>query len=221
MNNSYVYVLVDTTNDSIFYVGKGTGYRDSSHLKPSMWNNPETTTNPFLYYKIRSLMENDTPPQIIRLLENVSEEEAYQYENQLINNLGRRFVDGGQLFNISDFKGGSFVGCQKPWSDERKKKFKDDCKKTRMYDPDYETLFDQYITQNMTREDIALKNNISVSLLKKRLQHFGIIKPKQKCYPERNKFVCIHCNTEFFVPKSVLDRKYCSRKCYRSVDEIS
>jgi hypothetical protein len=69
MNNCYVYVLVDPITDEIFYVGKGTAYRDSSHLKPSSWNDPKNTVNPFLYFKIKSLMENKTPPIIKRLHE--------------------------------------------------------------------------------------------------------------------------------------------------------
>ena len=51
MNECYIYVLRDPSDNSIFYVGKGTGYRDTSHLRPSMWNNPKNTVNPFLYYR--------------------------------------------------------------------------------------------------------------------------------------------------------------------------
>lgn len=221
MRETYVYALIDPTNKTIFYIGKGTGYRDSSHMKPSMWKNPEKTSNPFLYYKIKSLMDNDTPPQTIRLLENVSEEEAYEYENQLIIKYGRRFVDGGILFNISDFKGGSFHGRKKPWSEERRINHKKLCKNNRMYNPTYDELYRDYILNNFTREQISIQNNISESLVKKRLQEYNIIKPKENLYPKKNKFICIKCDRNFFTPKSVSKRKYCSRKCYRSIDEIS
>lgn len=221
MDNNYVYALIDPNTDEIFYVGKGTGYRDSSHLKPSMWNNPKDTVNPFLYYKIRSLMESDTPPGITRLLENVSEKEAYDFEHKLITDMGRKYVDGGQLLNISDFKGGSFSGKSKPWSEKRRSEYRIACKKNRIYDPDYDVLFEEYVIQNKTRQEIATTYNISESLLKKRLQQLGIVKPKEKCYPEKNSFVCIRCNKNFLTSKSITKRKYCSKKCYRNIDEIS
>jgi len=221
MNDSYVYALIDPTDDSIFYVGKGTGYRDSSHFKPSMWKRPEDTVNPFLYYKIKSLFENDTPPQIIRLLENVSEEVAYEYESNIISEMGRRFVDGGKLFNISDFKGGSNKGHKKPWSEERKQEHKQRCKRDRIYDPSYEDLFDEYVIKNLSRKQISEKYDVSEVLVKKRLQELKIKKPKEKCYPSKNRFECITCKKIFFTPNSLKQRKYCSRACYRSNDEFS
>jgi hypothetical protein len=221
MNNSYVYALVDPNNDSIFYVGKGTGYRDVSHFKPSMWSNPEKTNNPFLYFKIKSLFEKDTPPQTIRLLENVSEDVAYEYESDIIKKMGRRFVDGGELFNISDFKGGSHIGQNKPWTKERHEKHKQKCKQTRIYDPSFQKLFQEYVEENLTRKQIAEKYNISEVLVKKRLQELKIKKPKQKCYPNKNTFRCIRCDKIFFTPKSLKNRKYCSKTCYRSDDEFS
>jgi len=222
MNNCYVYVLVDPITDEIFYVGKGTAYRDSSHLKPSSWNDPKNTVNPFLYFKIKSLMENKTPPIIKRLHENISEDIAYEIENDYIKKYGRRFVDNnGKLFNISDFKGGSPIGKTKPWTVERKEKHKSSCKEKRKYDPSYDELYNDYIVNNLKRKEISQKYEISEVLVKKRLGEFGIIKPKNLAYPSKNKYNCISCGKTFETPSSVKDRKYCSRKCYRNNDAIN
>jgi hypothetical protein len=219
MNDCYVYFLIDPTTDAIFYVGKGTNYRDYSHIKPSLWKNPEKTSNPFLYYKIKSLMENDTPPIIKRIKENISEGEAYNLEAAYIQQYGRRFVDGGSLFNLSDFVGGSYSGQKKPWSEERKLKHRELNKKKRIYDPTYEDLFHDYINCGMTRFEISKKYNVSESLIKNRLKSLGIIKPKEKCYPTKNSFICVCCQKNFLMPNSCKKRKYCSRECFRKSKE--
>jgi len=214
MNECYVYGLFDPITEEIFYVGKGSGYRDRSHLKPSMWQDPKNTINPFLYYKIRSLMENNTPPVIKRLHENVSEEQAYELENKIIQKHGRRFSEeNGRLFNISEWMGGNKLGKKLPWSEDRRNCFHKQCKSRRKYDPTYEELYDDYITKNMRREEIADKYGVSEILVKKRLQYFGITKPKHLQYGIRRKHTCIRCSTVFETSPSVKNRKYCSRKC--------
>jgi hypothetical protein len=215
-----VYALIDPLTNEIFYVGKGTGYRDTSHLKPSSWKDPKNTTNPFLYHKIKSLMENGTPPYVKRLQENLHEESAYQLENMLIKEYGRRFSEpSGKLFNITDSCGGSAAGKAKPWSNERRERHKILSKTKRKYDPTYDELYDDYITKNLKRSDISLKYNISDALIKKRLQDYGIYKPKTLAYPKRNVYNCVTCGNIFETPSSVKMRKYCSRKCYRNTND--
>lgn len=212
----YVYGLYDPITNELFYVGKGTGYRDTSHLKPSMWSKPKDTANPFLYYKIKSLMENDTPPIVKRLYENLSEEDAYRLENEIILQYGRRFSeDNGKLFNISEFMGGNKKGKELVWSEERRSRHQSVCKQKRKYDPSYEELYDDYIINNMRRVDIAKKYDISDALVKKRLQSFGIMKPKHLQYGSGTKHICAHCHTEFKTPPSI-KRKFCSKGCYHS-----
>jgi hypothetical protein len=205
-----VYALVDPKNNQIFYIGKGKKYRPTAHLKPSVWKNPKNTTNPFLYFKIKSLMENNVVPEIQILYETDSEEAAYNKELELIHLYGRRFVDGGQLFNITDTKGGPSTS--KPWSEERKINYKVQCKKIRIYDPTYDELYNDFITLNLTRKQIALKYNCSDVLIKKRLQELNIKKPKSKRYPSKNKWTCPICGKDFDTPNSV-KRKFCSWKC--------
>lgn len=209
----FVYQLIDPNTKQIFYIGKGSGYRNKSHLKPSMWECPKDTTNPFLYYKIKSLMENNTPP-LTEIIEcNLTDENAYKIETELIKKYGRRFVDGGILFNISDSRGGSISGKKKPWSSDRKNKFSANYKKQRKYDPTYEKLFEDYVSLGKTRKQIAIENKCSEILVKKRLEELNIKKPKSIRYPQRNSFLCYNCGCAFTTPNCVKYRKYCSRIC--------
>lgn len=216
MNIFYVYALYDPETDEIFYVGKGKDYRDKSHFKPHLWKNPKNTTNPFLYYKIKSIMEQNKIPKIKRLKEHLSENSAYELETELIQKYGRRFSEeNGKLFNILNQKEISNAGKHIIWSEERKIKHIERCKNKRIYDPTYEIIYDDYITKKKTRKTIALENKCSEVLVKKRLEYYGIIKPKHVIYPPKNTHVCIKCNNKFNTPKSVKNRKYCSRKCMK------
>ena len=212
-NSAYVYLLIDPNTNEPFYVGKGHGYRDHSHMKPHKLKNPQDTTNPFLYHKINSLCEKGTPPTVKRVYENLSEEKAYEIEHKLIEEYGRRFVDGGKLFNISATKGGTPIGIAKPWSEEAKEHFRIWCKANRKYDPTYQELWHDYIVCGKTREMIAEENGVSVVLVKLRLKELQIKKPKNIRYPERNKWKCQECGVDFTTPKSVESRKYCSIRC--------
>ena len=53
--NYYVYHLISTENDKIFYVGKGSGNRMYEHEKIAKNNRKNKLTNPKLYNKISSL----------------------------------------------------------------------------------------------------------------------------------------------------------------------
>ena len=210
---AYVYLLIDPTTGKPFYVGKGHDYRDSSHLKPSNWKSPNDTCNPFLYNKIKSLMESGNPPITKRIHENLSEDDAYRLEHEYIETHGRRFVDGGTLFNISEQSGGSSKGVPKPWSEEAKAYYKLWCKSQRKYDPSYQDLYEDYIVKGKTRKKIAEENGVSAVLVKQRLKQLGITKPKSVQYPKRNEWTCQECGIDFTTPKSVDERKYCSISC--------
>ena len=216
MNNFYVYVYKDPKTLQPFYIGKGSNYRAYVHLRTKNWKSPQTTTNPFFFFKIKSIMQTNERPVIEKLFENLSEQEAYQKENELIIFYGRKFgPERGILLNISSDKGTINIR-KKPqiWSEIRKKEFRATCKKNRKYDPTFDELFDDYIIKNKTREKIAIENKVSVVLVKKRLQFFGIIKPKDLRYSTKNKFVCDICKSIFERPNSIKQAKYCSRKCY-------
>lgn len=213
---SFVYALKDPNTKKIFYIGKGSGYRDKTHIKPSNWKDPKNTANPFLYYKIKSLMEKNTPPIIERLYENLTDEEAYEIESSLIEKYGKKFSGDkkGTLLNISDWKGGPNSGSKNPWSKKRKKEYKKMCREKRKYNPTKKELYEEYVVKNKKRQQIACENGVSDVLVKKRLQEFGIIKPKELVFPEKNLYTCKLCSRKFKTPKSVKNRHYCSGECY-------
>ena len=215
----YVYGYYDPKTNHLFYVGKGSGHRDVSHLKPSSWSNPKDTTNPFFYYKIKSLMERHEAPIIKRLVESLTEDEAYRIENELILEHGRRFVDGGILFNISDNRGGRNKGDKTPWSEEKKDSYRKKCFENRVAN-NKEELVEMYLELCMSRKEIAEHYGVSEVLIKKRLQEYGIRKTKEqqkktrdKAYTKSRKMVeCDHCGNVFEVSLSH-DRKFCSTGC--------
>lgn len=213
MNDKIVYTLND--KNGVFYVGIGDKIRPYAHLKPSVYENPQNTSNPFLYYKIRKMVKDGAPPVIDILYESVSIETAKEKEIELIEKYGRRFKGGGVLFNLT--RGGDVGGHGKSyvWSEERKTNFRAICKTRRIYDPTYEKLYDDYIEQNKTRKQIAEENNVSIPLVKNRLGELGIHKPKSKRYPEKHVFDCHTCGKTVITPQSKRNQRFCSHACRR------
>jgi len=79
----YVYKLIDPRSSLVFYVGKGTGDRAYTHNQFKDGNNN--------YYKdklIKDLHRQNLEPivEIVKYFTN--EQEAYSYEEQLIENIG-------------------------------------------------------------------------------------------------------------------------------------
>jgi hypothetical protein len=215
----YVYGYFDPETDELFYVGKGSEYRDRSHLKPSAWSNPATSGNPFFYYKIKSLMDKGLSPVVKRLYENLTEQEAYSIEHDIIVSKGRRFVDGGTLFNISDSKGGSPKGVSKTRSEEARLSYRKICASKRKAN-NKDELASMYIDNLMTRKEIAEHYNVSEVLIKKRLAEFGIVKSKAQVDETRSiVFARMHeareckaCKSQFNVVQSS-NKVFCSAKC--------
>lgn len=94
---AYVYELIDPRNNQPFYVGKGTGKRAESHLiEPK-----EKTSNLRKWYKIQSIREAGFEPIVLRVQDGLSDKDAYDLEETLIKQYGRKGIDdGGILFNI-------------------------------------------------------------------------------------------------------------------------
>lgn len=143
----------------------------------------------------------------------------------MISYHGRKFAQnaegGGILYNISDNRGGSAKGTKKPWSKKRKEHYKEWCKNYRIFDPQSDELYDMYINQKMTRQEIAIKYNVSVSLVKNRLKELNIIKPKNVRYPKKKVFTCLHCSSDIVVPNSVSLRKFCSKTCQKEYNSVA
>ena len=88
----YVYSLKDPRQQpaSIFYIGKGTGSRATDHLKKI----DETRKGKY----IQEIIRDGRTPIISKVIEKLSEEQAYQIELELITMFGT--IDtGGVLYN--------------------------------------------------------------------------------------------------------------------------
>jgi hypothetical protein len=98
MNLSYVYTLVDPRNNLPFYVGKGSGERCNAHFIEAKYYVKRKTPK---LNKIRKLMRLGMEPIVVKVEQNVSDEQALDLECLLIaemRNLGfalTNMTDGG------------------------------------------------------------------------------------------------------------------------------
>lgn len=88
----YVYSLKDPRQQpaSVFYIGKGTGSRATDHLKKI----DDTRKGKF----IQEMLSEGYTPIISKIIETLSEEQAYQAELELITMFGT-LDTGGTLYN--------------------------------------------------------------------------------------------------------------------------
>ncbi len=88
----YVYALLDPSESPArpFYVGKGHGDRKNQHL-----HSPEESAK---WREIESIREGGTEPVVVELVSNLTEEQAFSLEAQLIGAFGTR-GRGGLLTN--------------------------------------------------------------------------------------------------------------------------
>ena len=94
----YVYQYIDPRTNLPFYIGKGTNERKFYHLNETV----ETTINKRKFYRIQSLKKLGLNPIIQEVAKFDCEEDAYQFEEKLINQYGRKGYDpNGILLNIS------------------------------------------------------------------------------------------------------------------------
>lgn len=115
-NIYYVYIYLDSrkpgtfTYDDLsfdhepFYVGKGKGKRDTDHLRERELSD---RINMFKNGKIKKILDLGMVPIIIRLKENLSDEESLQLEIDTIAKIGRGNHGNGPLTNLTDGGNGS------------------------------------------------------------------------------------------------------------------
>jgi hypothetical protein len=96
MMNSYVYTLVDPRNNLPFYVGKGSGERCNFHVVEAKYYVKRKSLK---LNKIRKLMQLGMEPIVVKIEENVSDEQALDFECLLISEM-RDF--GIALTNMTD-----------------------------------------------------------------------------------------------------------------------
>ena len=119
----YVYSLKSSLDDTIFYIGKGTGKRMYKHLSISMGNSLLNQKNKHLYNKIKKLYNEGGKIIYDKLYENDIEDNVLKKEMYYISELGTyHHVEGiknGHLLNLT--KGGEGTSGYK-LSEETKKK---------------------------------------------------------------------------------------------------
>lgn len=94
----YVYLYIDPRTNLPFYVGKGTKDRKFYHLDETI----ESTINKRKFYRIQSLRKIGLEPIIEEIKSFDLEKDAYQFEEKLINQYGRKgYEPNGILLNIS------------------------------------------------------------------------------------------------------------------------
>ncbi len=89
-----------------FYVGKGKSNQYLTHLKEAQ-NNKLISFNKHKFYKIKQILKLDVEPIILKVEENLIEQDALDLEIWLIWSIGRNDLKLGPLTNMTDGGEGS------------------------------------------------------------------------------------------------------------------
>lgn len=81
----YVYLLIDPRDESVFYVGKGTGHRCFSHLAEAQVTGDDTTGDYEKLDRIRDIESSGLPVRIDILRHGLGEHEAFLVESAAID----------------------------------------------------------------------------------------------------------------------------------------
>jgi hypothetical protein len=156
----YVYHIINPNTNRIFYVGKGCGTRCKQHLT----DKKQYAHNKRLNGYIRNLIENNTPPIIIKIQENLNEDYAYELEEQEIKKYGRvGFEENGILLNILDSgRPPAFKGEEHPWygrkhTEESKQKMSQTKKEYYALNPKVGTKHTEETKQKISRANKGKK----------------------------------------------------------------
>ena len=114
-NIYYTYIYLDprksghyecgdyTFDHEPFYVGKGKDQQYIMHLLQSKNNNDiPLRENRHKFHKIKNILKENLEPIILKVKENISEQEAFELEICLIWAIGRSDLKLGPLTNLTD-----------------------------------------------------------------------------------------------------------------------
>lgn len=117
-NINYVYIYFDPTRNGNFeyqdlkyqyepfYIGIGKRNRYKDHLIEAQRKKSIRTGNFHKFYRIKNILSCGVEPIIIKVYENLTEDESKKIEIDLISRIGRRDLKKGPLTNLTD--GGDF-----------------------------------------------------------------------------------------------------------------
>lgn len=158
-NRFYVYHLINPIDSRIFYVGKGTGNRCKQHLTDKQ----SYAFNKRLNGYIKNLIESNQIPIIVKISENLTEDDAYFLEESEIKKYGRVGLDeGGILLNIlNSAKPPRYEGENHPWwgrthTEESKQKMRET--KKRNYELGITTRRTGFTLTQEAKDKISVKN---------------------------------------------------------------
>jgi hypothetical protein len=106
MDNFYVYHLINSQTGLPFYVGKGRGNRLFDHIRDTK-NKKLFDKNKYLFYKINKISKSGGNIECKKIIENVSENDAFNREVEEIKKYGRKNNKTGILCNMTDGGEGS------------------------------------------------------------------------------------------------------------------
>lgn len=97
--NYYVYLLIDSSTNIPFYVGKGTSNRMKQHERDAV--NETYPNHRSVHAKIRKMLSTNVPIKYEQHCCN-NENEAFELECKLITHHGRKDLKTGPLCNLTD-----------------------------------------------------------------------------------------------------------------------
>ena len=84
----YVYALIDSRNDEIFYIGKGTGKRMYHHVRN--WKSLSIPSNHKKYDRLCEIFDNQGEVKYKVLHRTDDEDEVYETEKKTIKSIGKK-----------------------------------------------------------------------------------------------------------------------------------
>lgn len=154
MGRFYVYIYQDPRTHVPFYVGKGSGSRKK-------WFH----CHGWCQRKLRNFEKKGLKPEIVTYAENLSEEEAFSIEIELIAKYGRRDIGTGILLNNTNGGEGTAGVKLPPMSDEHRRRLSE-ARRGKPGHPHTEE-FKKRLSERLKGKPKTKEHNLKVSLAKK------------------------------------------------------
>lgn len=180
MKDYYVYALIDPNKNKPFYIGKGRGKRAQSHL----WKNTWMCENKRCKGYINNLRLQGVEPKIEILFDNLTPEEAFDKEANLIIKFGRRGIDAlGCLMNLAEGgRGANGIWKGRKHTEEAKKKISDKLK-NRVISEEQKVKISNTLKNRIITKEHAAKISVSLKGKPKTKEHVSKMADKKRGVP--------------------------------------